>query len=151
MVVDERLVLLDLEAGSAEEALRALANRFVELRKVKSTFPDAVVEREKIYPTGLECSPVNAAVPHCSTEYVIGNALGVAVLAKPVEFALMGSPEKPLPVQVLMMLAVADPAEQVPTLVQVMELLDDEKRMSAIVSAKTAQDVVSAIGQELAE
>ena len=63
----------------------------------------------------------------------------------------MGSPEKPLPVQVLVMLAVVDPAKQVPTLVDVMELLDDEKTMSAIVSAKTPQEAISAITPALSE
>ena len=62
MVLDERLVLLGLEADTAEEALRALAGKLVELHKVKSSYPDAVVAREKIYPTGLEAKPVNAAV-----------------------------------------------------------------------------------------
>lgn len=149
MVVDERLVMLGLEAETAEEALRTMADKFVELRKVKSTFPDAVIEREKIYPTGLECKPVNAAVPHCSTEYVISDALGIAVLKKPIDFALMGSPERPLPVQILVMLAVVDPAEQVPTLVQVMEFLDNEERVRSILEAKMPADVVAAVGSEL--
>lgn len=151
MVLDERLVLLGLEADTAEEALRALAGKLVELHKVKSSYPDAVVAREKIYPTGLEAKPVNAAVPHCSNDYTLSDAIAVAVLAHPVEFALMGSPEKPLPVQVLVMLAVVDPAKQVPTLVDVMELLDDEKTMSAIASAKTPQEVISAITPALSE
>lgn len=151
MVLDERLVLLGLEADTAEEALRALAGKLVELRKVKSSYPDAVVAREKIYPTGLEAKLVNAAVPHCSNDYTLSDAIAVAVLAHPVEFALMGLPEKPLPVQVLVMLAVVDPAKQVPTLVDVMELLDDEKTMSAIVSAKTPQEVISAITPALSE
>lgn len=151
MVLDERLVLLGLEADTAEEALRALAGKLVELHKVKSSYPDAVVAREKIYPTGLEAKTVNAAVPHCSNDYTLSDAIAVAVLVHPVEFALMGSPEKPLPVQVLVMLAVVDPAKQVPTLVDVMELLDDEKTMSAIVSAKTPQEVISAITPALSE
>jgi PTS system galactitol-specific IIA component len=151
MVLDERLVLLGLEAKDSEEALRALAGKLVKLGKVKSSYPDAVVEREKIYPTGLEAKPVNAAVPHCSNDYTISDALAVAVLAHPVDFALMGSPEKPLPVQVLVMLAVVDPAKQVPTLVDVMELLDDEERMGAIVSAKTPADVIAAITPALGE
>ncbi len=140
MVLDERLVLLGLEADTAEEALRALAGKLVELHKVKSSYPDAVVAREKIYPTGLEAKPVNAAVPHCSNDYTLSDAIAVAVLAHPVEF-----------VQVLVMLAVVDPAKQVPTLVDVMELLDDEKTMSAIVSAKTPQEVISAITPALSE
>ena len=90
-------------------------------------------------------------MPHCSNDYTLSDAIAVAVLAHPVEFALMGSPEKPLPVQVLVMLAVVDPAKQVPTLVDVMELLDDEKTMSAIVSAKTPQEVISAITPALSE
>lgn len=49
------------------------------------------------------------------------------------------------------MLAVVDPAKQVPTLVDVMELLDDEKTMSAIASAKTPQEVISAITPALSE
>jgi len=151
MVLDERLVLLGLEADTAEEALRALAGKLVEQHKVKSSYPDAVVAREKIYPTGLAAKPVNAAVPHCSNDYTLSDAIAVAVLAHPVEFALMGLPEKPLPVQVLVMLAVVDPAKQVPTLVDVMELLDDEKTMSAIVSAKTPQEVISAITPALSE
>ena len=127
MVLDERLVLLGLEADTAEEALRALAGKLVELHKVKSSYPDAVVAREKIYPTGLEAKPVNAAVPHCSNDYTLSDAIAVAVLA------------------------VVDPAKQVPTLVDVMELLDDEKTMSAIVSAKTPQEVISAITPALSE
>ena len=49
----KELIRLDVEAKTAEEALRIMAGLFVESGVAKPSYPDAIVAREAQYPTAL--------------------------------------------------------------------------------------------------
>ena len=52
-LITENLVLLGVEAGTKEEALKQTSARLMEQGYVKETFYSALLEREAEYPTGL--------------------------------------------------------------------------------------------------
>ncbi len=145
----KELIVIDVEGSSDEEVLRSLGARFVVAGVAKESFPDALVERERRYPTALPATAFAIAVPHTFKEHIKEPAMGVGILAHPVAFHQMGSPEITLQVELLFMLAVKDPAEQIATLKQIMKLIQNEEMLKAIKHAASVDEVYEMVSSVL--
>lgn len=125
-----------------EEALRSQARQFVELGVSKESFPQAIVDRERVYPTGLPAEAFDIAISHCDSEHVNESAIGVTLLDEPVEFQMMGGmSDEPLHPRLIFMLAIKDPKAQVPTLQKMMGVIQDKALLERLLAADTAQAV----------
>lgn len=148
-ILKKELIAMNVEADTNEEALRFMANRFVEAGVGKQSYPDAIVEREKNYPTALPATAFDIAVPHTFAEHVNEAAMGVCVLKKPVEFRQMGTPDIVLYPQVLFMLAITDPKDQIAILRKIMALIQDEDKLNAIKNADTEDEIYDLVSSAL--
>ena len=72
------------------QVLEEIANNLLENNLVYDTFSNAVIEREKIYPTGLDLSSIGIAIPHTDTEFVRETSVGMGILSNEVLFNSMG-------------------------------------------------------------
>lgn len=149
-ILKKELIVMDVEAASSEEALRIMANHFVAAGIGKASYPDAIVEREKQYPTALPATAFDIAVPHTFAEHVNEAAMGVCILKNPVEFRQMGSPDITLHPQVLFMLAITDPKEQIVILKKIMKLIQNEQALNQIKNAKTSDEIYQLVSELLA-
>ena len=135
------LIVLNLEGSTSEEVLRNLSAEFVKIGVAKPTYPDALVEREKKYPTALPATAFDIAVPHTFKEYINTPAIGIGVLKNPVEFQQMGSPEITLKPKILFMLAITDPNEQIALLKKIMKLIQNKEELDKIRDAKSRDEI----------
>ncbi len=151
-VFREELVLLNYIAQDAEDVLKALADKLYEDGSVKDTYFQAMYDREKAYPTGLPTEGIKVAIPHAEVEHVNYSAFAIATLPNPVKFGEMGAgPDSTLDVQIIMMLANADPDEQVKTLRKMVDLFDEPDSLVSIMDAKTAGEVVDILKENYEE
>ncbi|NCB32290.1 MAG: PTS sugar transporter subunit IIA [Erysipelotrichia bacterium] len=135
------LIVLELEGKTSEEVLRNLSAEFVKTGVAKPTYPDALVEREKKYPTALPAVAFDIAVPHTFKEYINEPAIGIGILKNKVQFQQMGSPEIALEPKLLFMLAITDPNEQIALLKKIMMLIQDEKKLNQIRDAGSSEEI----------
>ena len=143
-VFREELVLVRYVAKDAEKVLRALADVLYADGATKESYFDAMLERERAYPTGLPTEGVKVAIPHADVEHVNYSAFAIATLANPVKFGEMGgAPEDLLDVKIVMMLANADPDEQVKTLRRMVDMFDEPATLQALVESKTSAQIVT--------
>lgn len=146
------LVRVHRSYSDRESALRDMANRFVEQGFARASYPQAIIDRERIYPTGLPAEAFDIAISHCDSEHVIESAIGVTILDEPVEFEMMGGmSDAPLNVRVLFMLAIKDPKAQVPTLQKMMAVIQNKELLLHIRDAQTEEEVYSLLAPALAE
>lgn len=150
MLLRKELIRLNVEAENSEQALRTMAQVFVDSGVAKESYPDAIVLRESKYPTGLPATAFDIATPHTFAEHVNEEAMGVCVLAHPVQFQQMGSPEITLHPQVLFMLAVKDPKAQIQTLRKIMKLIQNPEALEKVRDAKDADEVYAVLEPLLA-
>lgn len=137
----KELIQLHMDCKDSQEVIRRLAESFVKCGAVRESFVDAVLEREKNYPTGLPAVAYDIAIPHTASKHVIEPAMAVGILNKPVEFHQMGSPEIILHPQVVFMLAISDPKEQLTLLRRIMKLLQNRKLLDDVKAAETPDQV----------
>ena len=81
--------LIHVKADRKEDVIWKLYEKLLQNGKVKENFYEAVLEREREYPTGLKFEKWEVAIPHVSPEYVLESTIAIAVLDEPVEFKRM--------------------------------------------------------------
>lgn len=125
-----------------KEVLSSLADYLKEEKMVKESFKEAILEREKSYPTGLQFDGYGIALPHTDSEHVIKSQIAIMTLEKPVKFIEMASTDKEIDVKTIFMLALKDSNQHIKILQKVMELLQDKEAMSKIESFDDSKESV---------
>ncbi len=104
----EDCIIDNLDVSSREEALAVMAEHLVSLGFCHHTFPQAILDRERVYPSGLPFRGYTIAIPHTDVVHVRQSVILVARLPVPVLFQSMGAPEDVLPVQLISMFALKE-------------------------------------------
>lgn len=139
-------IVLQLEAQTSEEVIRALGTRLFELGCVKDNFVEATLKREAEMPTGLPLGgDVNAAIPHVDLEYVNQPALALATLKNPVVFYNMVENDVEVPAQLIIMLALDQPKSQIEMLQQVAGILQQNSVVAGLMEATTPDEVFTVL------
>ena len=114
------LAVTGVKARDSDEVITALINLLIERGYVKETYLNNVLQRERVYPTGLRLKGgIDVALPHGDVEHVKDMSMAVGVLEKPVRFHEMGSDPKEgniVDASIVFVLAVNDPKLLVPYL-----------------------------------
>ncbi|MDU3688165.1 MAG: PTS sugar transporter subunit IIA [Anaerococcus hydrogenalis] len=134
MIENKIIKLKEGNLKNSKEVLSNLADCLIEEKMVKKSFKEAILQREKSYPTGLQFDGYGIALPHTDSEYVIKSQIAIMTLEKPVKFIEMASTDKEIDVKTIFMLALKDSNQHIKILQKVMELLQDKEAMSMIES-----------------
>jgi PTS system galactitol-specific IIA component len=141
LAIRDENILVHAAAASSEDIIRQLGALLRANGFVKDTFVQAVLDREKAYPTGLQTNILGFAIPHTDTEHVISPAVAIATLTQPVIFQAMGDPETSVSVQVVMMLAISDPKAVVHVLRKVISILEDSEALTGLRGASSREEI----------
>lgn len=132
--INKNLVIAHLSAKDSTQAISQIADLLYKSGKVKSTYKQAVLDREKTFPTGLPSGEICVAVPHTDVKYVNEPAIAFATLNNPVTFANMADKSQKIKVSVIAMLAMKEPHSQVKLLQNLMELFQKQDYLKELIS-----------------
>ncbi|HHY42501.1 MAG TPA: PTS sugar transporter subunit IIA [Thermoanaerobacterales bacterium] len=124
------------ELQSQYQLLEDMSKYLIDKGYVKKSFINAIKEREKIFPTGLQIRDVNVALPHTDAEHVMKSVILVSVLKKPIEFNLMEDNQRKVPVSIVFMLAVHNHEDQLLVLQKLVNVFQKEGKLEKIVDAR---------------
>ena len=142
------LILINMDAITAEQAIRALSCRLEEQGYVKPTFCNAVLDREKIYHTGLPLDPMGVAIPHTDPEHVIHMAVALGVLQSPVKFGLMGG-EGEIDVDIIFLMALDNCKTQISMLQSLADFVCQDESIAQIRSAQEEKTILEIMEKEI--
>lgn len=141
-LLDERLVFIDADVSTAEDAIRLMAARLEECGYVSPGYAEMVIEREKVFPTGLPGKTMCIAIPHTDPTLVNKPAIGVIVPRNTVSFDMMGKPGTKLDVSLIMPLVIKNPAKQIELLKEMMHVIQDGERLEKIRASTNAAEIL---------
>ncbi|MBO8435323.1 MAG: PTS sugar transporter subunit IIA [Tyzzerella sp.] len=141
-VLDENLIIPELDASNSDEVFEKLGGRLIEQGYCKDTYINALKEREKNYPTGIDLGGINFAMPHTDSQHVNKTAIAIGVLKNPVHFYHMGTTDRDVTVNLIFMLAVENPNEHIGFIGGLLELFQDQDLLEKLTKAKTPKDIV---------
>ena len=126
-----------LEADNQEQLFDQVATLLEEKKVVTDTYRSALVEREKMFPTGLDMEFLgkdlpNVAIPHTDTIHNLTENVVVVRLAKPVTFHNMIAPDKEVEVSLLFFIINNSSSSQTNILAQLMEFFTGDGHLDAL-------------------
>lgn len=151
MVLKEELIKVGLEAKDAEDALRQVAQGFVDAGYAKESYPQAVIDREKVFPTGLPAEAFDIAIPHCDADNLNSTAVAIATLKTPVEMRMMGDDQTILHPQVFFMLGIAEAHSQVGMLQRIIGIIQDKETLEKLYACTDAHELYEMMAPKIGE
>lgn len=148
-LLSQSLVFAKLNFDSSDEIIHYLAQQLEKQGKVKSSFEQAVKDREKVHPTGLPSGKIAVAIPHTDIQYVNEEAIAFATLAHPIKFHNMAITDETLEVQIVVMLALKTPHGQVKMLQKLMEMFQKQELLSNLMQLKNNDELYKAVSKQI--
>jgi len=147
--VAKELILVQQEVEKREEILANLSDLLYEQGYVKASFKNALLSREKEFPTGLLTKVTGVAIPHTGSNHVIKPAIAIGTLKKPIHFFAMDNPSKTVLVDIVLLLAIRESDSHLAMLQRIMKILHQEDVLIGIQEAKTDTEVMGLIMKHL--
>jgi PTS system galactitol-specific IIA component len=141
ITISEKNIVVKMVAKDRCEVIGRLGSLLYENGFVKETYTQAVLDREVVFPTGLQTPGFGMAIPHTDTEHVIRPAIAIATLANPISFQGMGMPDTEIQVSLVIMLAISDPKAVIPLLRSVLYILENAEALKALAKASNELEI----------
>jgi len=131
---------LDIENNDRKKLLSHLAGKLYDMNYVDEKYLEALLKREREYPTGLVVrSDFNVAIPHADVEYVKREALAVVKTHRKVTFRKTNEPDIEIPVDVVFLLVIKEPKGYVKFLASLTELFSKEEFIKTILNGTSRE------------
>lgn len=132
MLFDAKRIFNVEQAGSRTELLALLADSLYRDGCVKESFLQGVLEREAVYPTGIDMETHSVAIPHTEFEHVISTGFAVAINHAGIEFHRSDDPDSVVKPAVVVLMAIDPTCEKVAVIQSLFALLADIEQVNKI-------------------
>lgn len=139
------LIFRDVEWADAATFFRRITDILMEKGYVKNTFYQAITEREKNYPTGLQTASIGVAIPHSDPVHLKKPFISVIRPENTIEFLPMGGLEGKIEAKLIFVLGVMRNGLQVKVLQKIMYMLSDQTIIDALLHAESNQKILEII------
>lgn len=147
---DPKVILINIEASTAEEALSLMAHQIEKAGYVKPSYNQAILDREAEFSTGLPGFGRGVAIPHADPQHVNRSVLAVATLKHPVQFRMMGNHDERIDVEVMFMLALKESHSHMSVLQSLMDVIQNESLLTQIKEAATPEALYALMSANIA-
>ena len=151
VALNEDLVLMEVDAKDKFDLLRQAAQCLQTHGYVKESYADAVIEREKVFATGLPTAMGGVAIPHTDVEHVNTPAVCIVRLKKPVDFVIMGDDTETVSVDCIFMLAMKEAHAQLTLLQNLMGILQDADALKLVKEGTSAKEICAFVKGRLSQ
>lgn len=138
----EDLIFINESYNDCFEFLENISDRLLDYGYVKESFKDAIIEREKIFPTGLPVEPIGVAIPHCNSEHVNEAGIVFVKFKDDVKFVSM-SGEEEVNVKIAFVLLVKEKEKQVEVLQKLMEVISNEDILTKMYNENNNENLIN--------
>ena len=133
MYFDQRLCFFHQKVESQDQLFQMMTDKMLEAGCVKENYYEGISNREKEYPTGLLVNQTGFAIPHTDSERVNKSQI---------EFEDMVDKSHKISVELVFMLAMAQPHEQVNTLQNLIALFQDDEKVAKLKECNTEKELM---------
>lgn len=138
---DTIFFLEDKEEYLDEEVLVFVADELFRLGYAKESFKNALLMREKEFPTGLQMEPYAVAIPHADLGHVHKACIGVVRLRGSALFKDMIDSSTVVKVKFVFCIAIAEKQKQTDILQDLMKITGNAGVMEQLTNAQTRCEI----------
>lgn len=141
-LVHKDLIDLNNRSNSIEEFFKTVSNVLLNDNFVEDSFENAIITRERAYPTGLELPKIKIAIPHTDTQHIIKPFIYVnRINSSSLRFCQMGTDDVYVNPEFVIVLGIKNPKEQVGLLSNLIEKFSDDNFIETISSASNEEEI----------
>lgn len=144
----DSLILTEINAKSYEDVMHQLGYVLVKEGYAKESYIDALIEREKNYPTGIDVNGIGVAIPHTDTSHVNKTGIAIGVLKQPVTFVQMGTDDATVDVQLVFIFSVVNPNEHIELLQRIITIIQDKDVLDKLIKARNKNEIIKIIKEK---
>lgn len=144
----DSLIIPSLDVSTFEDVMKEVGGALIKEGYAKESYIEALIKREKEFPTGLDINGVGVAIPHTDVSHVNEAATAIAVLNKPVKFIQMGTDDEPVDVSLVFMLAVVNPSAHIDHLNRILSIIQDTEVLKQLLEVKDKQQIINIIKEK---
>lgn len=142
---DSNLIFFE-NVSTQQELFNSVGNKLLQRGLVKQAYVEAIFEREKNFPTGLDLSVLgddvpNIAIPHTEVEYCNEEQIIVVKLNEKITFRNMIAPDKELDVKFAFFILNNQKTEQTGILSNLMGFFTKDNNIKILNSLNTNKDI----------
>lgn len=145
--IDRNLIWIDVIIDNTDQLFEIVAEKAKLLGYVHSNFLERIKIREKNYPTGLKYKNHAIAIPHTDPETIQKQFIAVVIPKNTLHFCLMDDPNKKEAIDIVFVLGLDNPESQLNVLQEVIAMIQDEKKVHQLITAKTINELFLNIKQ----
>lgn len=132
-----------------KEFFEQVTKRLVSDGYVDENYLEAIIEREKEFPTGVCTETSCVAIPHVEADYVKKSVIVVSQLTHPIPWGNMENENEKVPVKIVFNLVLTKQEKHIEVLQQVVQLIQDDDLMNELIHAKTSTVILEKIERRL--
>ncbi|MBP2097678.1 PTS sugar transporter subunit IIA [Enterococcus rivorum] len=138
--LNEELVDILTIEGDQEEYFEKVYEKLNQLDYIEDGYLDAIIEREKEYPTGLQTPFLAVAIPHTDPEFIKKPFIYLVKLKSPITFGQMGTTDTKIQVDCTFVLGMEKGEEQLVILQSLMKMFSNEEVMNKLRTVNNERD-----------
>lgn len=123
---------------NCEAALQHIGAEMLAKKVVQESYPQALLERETVFPTGIALERHAVAIPHCEAIHAVSPAIYLIRPDEPVRFQ-RADDDSDIPVTLIIALIVENPEAQLKLLRRLFSELQNPDVMEALLVAPDSQ------------
>ena len=143
--MSQLFVRTGIEFNTCQEALAHIGEEMLAKGVVHDSYPQALLEREAVFPTGIALERHAVAIPHCEAMHARTPAIYLIRPDKPVKFQ-QADDDAEIGVSLIIALIVENPTAQLKLLRRLFSELQNPNVLDALLS--TSDDELAACFQE---
>lgn len=141
MKLDKNHIFRELELETADEYFEFVGEKLLSEGFVKETYVEALKNREKEFPTGLNL-PIGVAIPHTDADYVKKNTYIVSTFKNPIIFNEMGGePDSEVNVKLAINIVMNDGNKHLEALQSLISKIQEESFVESVVNANSDEEI----------
>ncbi len=141
----EESIYLEVEGSDFSEVLENVAKELDVKGYINVGYVESVLEREKVFPTGLEFPKYCIAIPHTDSKFIKKDAIAIVKPKNKVFFRDMATNSKDLEVSVFLLLLISKNENQVKVLSSVIRNFADEDFYNNILQSNDKKQILNII------
>lgn len=141
----EENVYLEVLGSDFSEVLDNVAKELDKKGFINDGYVRGVLDREKVFPTGLEFPKYCIAIPHTDAEFIKEDAIAVVKPKEKIIFRDMATNSKDLEVEVFLLLLISKNENQVKVLSSVIRNFSDEEFYNGILNSNDKKQILNII------
>ncbi len=149
MKVNEKLMFIGQDFTTRQQVIGEACDVAYDLGYITEEFKTEILQREEIFPTGLN-TPIPIAIPHIGV-HCKHSFLAVVTTKTPISYLYMDSTEGILPVEISFVFGIVNPTDQLEVLRKMTAFFRDGDQLQGLRDAKTPQEGISILEQYLGD